>query len=369
MPPGYREGSPPSRIGWELPPFYCPFNENLIHPKAAELEARAIEWIDSFGLYPDATERAWGLATRSADFTSRIIPYGDVEPMLLFTEWNYWAFAFDDRTDTRTRASGAAGVVDAGARFIRAVEVPGSGLLPPGPRTAALEDLVTRTRAMLTPARLRRFTEGTRDWLFGEAWQASKAESGVMPGLNEFAAMRVSVNGTRFTLTWCDAANGIDVPEGVLYSAPVQAVTDAAGFIVSCDNDLFSYNKEDHQEPRELNILNVLAQERGCTPREALPEAVAMRDRTQTLFFRLSERLAAVGDEQLRRYLLSLKHWIAGDVEYHNRAPRYASPRNRNELPVEGASYDITWRDTPSDPSTEPLPVPAIAWWWQQLDA
>lgn len=222
---------------------------------------------------------------------------------------------------------------------------------------------------MLTPARLRRFTEGTRDWLFGEAWQASKAESGVMPGLNEFAAMRVSVNGTRFTLTWCDAANGIEVPEGVLYSAPVQAVTDAAGFIVSCDNDLFSYNKEDHQEPRELNILNVLAQERGCTPREALPEAVAMRDRTQTLFFRLSERLAAVGDEQLRRYLLSLKHWIAGDVEYHNRAPRYASPRNRNELPVEGASYDITWRDTPSDPSTEPLPVPAIAWWWQQLDA
>ncbi len=43
-------------------------------------------------------------------------------------------------------------------------------------------------------------------------------------------------------------------------------------------------------------------------------------------------------------------------------APRYTSPRNRNELPVEGSSYGITWRYTPSDASVEPPPVPAIAW-------
>ncbi|NUL07098.1 hypothetical protein HRW07_28485 [Streptomyces lunaelactis] len=367
MPPVYAQKGAPSRIGWQLPPFYCPFNENLIHPKAAELEERAIAWIDALGIYPDATERAWGLATHSADFTSRIIPYGDVETMLLFTQWNYWAFATDDG-----QASGSAStadLVDHSARLIRAVEAPGSGLLPPGPHAAALEDLAARTRATLTPFQLRRFTEGIRDWLFGESWQTSNAERGVMPQLNEFAAMRMSVNGTRFTLTWCDAANGIDVPADVLYSAPVQALTDAAGFIVSCDNDVFSYNKDDDLEPWEPNLINVLAQQNGCTPGEALPTATALRDRVVTLFVRLRELLARDADEQLARYLRSLEHWIAGDIEYHNRAPRYASPRNCNELPVQGASYDITWRDTPSDPSVEPLPIPAIAWWWQQLDA
>jgi hypothetical protein len=369
VPPVYREGSAPSRIGWELPPVYCPFNEFLIHPKADELETRAVEWLDSHGLYPDATERAWGLAARAADFTSRIAPYGDPEAMLLFAQWNYWGFATDDSPPGGRAGGPTAHLVDAAARMVRSVETPGSALLPSTPHTRALLDLVSRTRDMLTPFQLRRFTEGIRDWLLGEAWQTSNDERGVMPGLDEFCAMRMSVNGTRFTLTWCDVVNGIDLPADVLYSAPVQALTDAAGFVVSCDNDVFSYNKDDHQEPLEQNLVNVLAREDGRTPIEALPRAVAVRDRALVLFLRLGEQLTRNGDEQLRRYVESLRHWIAGDAEYHNRAPRYASPRNRNDLPVEGASYDVAWRETPSDPSVEPLPVPAFAWWWEQLDA
>lgn len=368
MPPAYGENTHPSRIGWQLPPFYCPFERGLIHPKAAELEERSIAWIDAFGLYPDPTERAWGLATRSADFTSRIIPRGEVEPLLLFTQWTYWAFAVDDRHDSDSGATRTASVIDQGTRLFRTLETPGSGLLPPGPLTSALEDLVARTRAMLTPVQLHRFAAGVRDWVYGAAAQAAHADRGRMPNLNDFAAMRMSDSGTRFLLAWCDVANGIEVPGEVLYSPPVQALTDAAGFIVACDNDLLSYNKDDHQEPWEQNLLNVLARHHGCTPAEALPAAYALRDRTVTLFLRLREQVARTADEQLLRYLVSLEHWITGDTEYHGLAPRYASPRNRNVLPVEGASYDIAWSDVPSDPSVEPLPIPAFAWWWEQLD-
>ncbi|MDG4863418.1 hypothetical protein P8605_35285 [Streptomyces sp. T-3] len=366
MSPVYAEDSAPSRIGWELPPFYCPFNESLIHPKAEELEARAVEWIDRFGLYPDPVERAWGLATHSADFTARIIPYGDVESMLLFVEWNYWANAVDDWQDSGSTATSTAAIADHSARLVRAIEAPGSGLLPPSPLTAALDDLVSRTRDMLTPFQLRRFSEGTRDWLFGAGWQTANSERGVMPSLNEFCAMRMSVNGTRFTLTWCDAANGISVPVEELYSAPVQALTDAAGFIVSCDNDLFSYNKEDHQLPWEQNLLNVVAAELGCTPREAFGPAVELRDRVMTLFIRLRSRVARGAGPEVLRYLDSLAHYVSGCIEWQNLAPRYASPRNRNALPVEGASYDVQWRATPTDVRTDAPDIPAIAWWWAQ---
>jgi hypothetical protein len=367
MPPVYAEGSHPSRIGWQLPPFYCPFNEKQIHPKAEELEERAIAWIDKFSLYPDPTDRAWGLATHSAEFTSRIIPYGEFEAMLLFVEWNYWAHALDDWQDSGSTATSTAAIADYSVRLVRSLEAPNSAMLSPGPLTTALDDLVGRTRDMLTPFQLHRFSEGIRDWLFGAGWQTSNAERGVMPSLNDFTALRMSVNGTRFTLAWCDAASGTHVPAEVLYSPQVQALTDAAGFIVSCDNDFYSYNKEDHQEPAEQNLLNVLAQHHGCTPKEALVPAVALRDRAMTLFVRLREQLAGNADEHLARYLESLGHYISGCIEWESNAPRFTSPRNRNELPVEGASYDITWRDTPSDPSTEPLPVPALAWWWRQL--
>jgi hypothetical protein len=368
MSPVHHEKGAPSRIGPQLPPFYCPFNEKLIHGKAAELEQRAVEWIDEFGIYPDATERAWGLATHSADFTSRIIPYGDVEPVLLFIEWNYWANAVDDWQDSGSTATSTADITDHSVRLMRAIEAPGSQLLPPGPLTTALDDLVARTRAMLTPFQLRRFTEGARDWLFGAGWQTSNAERGVMPALNDFAAVGALANGTRFSLTWSDAANGISLPADLLYSVPVQAVTEAAGFIVSSDNDLFSYNKDDDQEPWEQNLVNVMAHHHGCSPRDAVPRAVALRDRVMTLFIRLREQLARDADEQLARYLAALGHYVAGCIEWQNLAPRYASPRNRNEIPVQGASFDITWRDTPSDPGIEPPLIPALAWWWAQLE-
>ncbi|MDI5966259.1 hypothetical protein POF50_020070 [Streptomyces sp. SL13] len=359
----------PSRIGWQLPPFYCPFNQRLIHAKAAELERRAVEWVDAFGIYPDAVERSWGLATHSADFSSRIIPYGDVEPLLLFIEWNYWANAVDDWQDSDSTPSNTASIIDHSVRLARSIEVPGASMLPKGPMTAALDDLVTRTRAILTPFQLRRFSEGARDWLLGASWQTAYAERGMMPSLNDFAAMGALANGTRFSLTWSDVANHIHLAPDLLYWQPVQALTEAAGFIVSADNDLFSYNKDDLQEPWEQNLINVLAYQHRCSPWEALPRAVALRDRVMTLFVRLRAQLLRYADEQLGRYLDSLNHYVAGSIEWQNLAPRYASPRNRNYYPVEGASFGITWRESPSDPSTEAPPIPALSWWWDCLEA
>ncbi|MDH6578842.1 hypothetical protein [Kitasatospora sp. MAP5-34] len=358
----------PPAIGWQLPAFYCPITP-AIHPDAARLEQRAIAWVDAFGLYENETDRAWGIATHSTDFSCRLIPDGDEEKLLLFILWNHWAFALDDTVhDTGSVSATTARVVDFNSRVARCLETPGAALLGPGPLTTALDDLVTRTRAATTPVELRLVADGLRDWLFGAAWQSGNTERGIMPGLADYVAMRPSINGTRFSLAWSMLARGIEVPPEELYSDGVQALTDVAGFVVSCDNDLFSYAKEDDQEALEQNLVNVLAHERGCSPQEALADAVAVRDRTMGLFLRLREQLAASAGPELLRYLEALGHYIVGCVQWMNTAPRYASPRNRHPLPVPGATWGITWRDTPTDPSTDPLPVPAAAWWWQQLD-
>ncbi|MDH6130394.1 hypothetical protein P3T39_007387 [Kitasatospora sp. GP82] len=354
-------------IGWQLPPFYCPI-EPAVHPGAARLEARAIAWVDEFGLYENAVDRAWGLATHSTDFSCRIIPHGDEEKLLLFILWNHWAFALDDNVhDTGSAATTTAGIVDFNARVARCLETPGAALLGAGPLTAAFEDLVGRTRAATTPVQFRLVTEGLRDWLFGAAWQAGNTERGIMPTLSDYVAIRPSVNGTRFSLAWSLIAQGIEVPGDELYSDSVQALTDVAGSVVSYDNDLFSYAKEDSQQTLEQNIVNVLAQHHRCSPQEALRAAVAVRDRTMVLFLRLREQIARSAGPELLRYLEALGHYIVGSIQWMNAAPRYASPRNRHIVPVPGASWNITWRDTPTDPSTDPLPVPAAAWWWKQL--
>ncbi|MFI1257979.1 hypothetical protein ACH4U6_29945 [Streptomyces netropsis] len=358
-----------SAIGWRLPPFYCPIDA-AIHPRADQLEERAIAWLDAMGIFRDGTERAWSIATHSTDFSCRMIPYGMDEPLLLFIEWNHWAFALDDFWhDTGSADIRTSRIVDLNARISRCLEAPGSAMLGNTPFAAALEDLAARTRDLATPVQLRRVAEGMRDWLFGAAWQVSNVERGIMPTLSDYVALRPSINGTRFSLAWSEIASGIEIPDGKLYSAPVQALTDAAGFIVSCDNDLFSYAKEDNQETTDQNIVNVLAHQDGSPPDKALGEALAIRDRAMTLFLELRDQIARDADPELRRYLEALGHYIAGCIRWMNAAPRYASPRNRHELPVPGATYGITWRDTPSDPGTGPLPIASAAWWWDQLDS
>ncbi|MGK5640900.1 terpene synthase family protein [Streptomyces sp. URMC 126] len=364
-------GPPPraSAIGWRLPPFYCPIPD-AVHPRRDVLEKRAVAWLDATGIFRDATDRAWSIATHSTDFSCRMIPHGRDEPLLLFIEWNHWAFALDDIWhDTGAADVNTAHIVDLNARISRCLEAPGSAMLGDSPFDAALEDLAARTRAVATPVQLRRVAEGMRDWLFGASWQVSNIERRVMPTLSDYVALRPSINGTRFSLAWSEIANGFEVPAAELASPPVQALTEAAGFVVSCDNDLFSYAKEDDHETTDQNIVNVLVHHNGTSADRALTEALAIRDRAMTLFLRLRDRIARDAGPDLRRYLEALGHYIAGCIRWMNAAPRYASPRNRYELPVPGATYGITWRDTPSDPETGPLPIPAAAWWWDELDA
>ncbi|MEU6314020.1 hypothetical protein [Streptomyces sp. NPDC047014] len=358
----------PSLLGPSLPAFYCPLERDRLHPEAKRVEARAVDWLDAFGLYPDALERAWGLATHSADFSCRIIPEGDVEAVLLFTQWNYWANAVDDWQDSGSPEVGTGAVVEHGVRLLRTLEDPGAAVLPEGPVTRALLDLVHRTHAMLGPYELRRFVEGTRDWLLGAAWRAARAENGGMPGLNDFVAMGPMANGTRFSLTWSDVARGNRLPADVLCSPAVTALTDAAGFVVSADNDLFSYDKDDHLERPEINLVNVLAHQEGRTPAEAVPLAVALRDRVMVLFLRLRERLEDGADPQLRSYMEALGHYMAGSLAWQTRAPRYASPRNRYELPHEGSRFTLRYADGPAAAGTEPPDLPALAAWWRHLD-
>ncbi|SFC40613.1 terpene synthase family protein [Streptomyces aidingensis] len=366
-------GSAAVAPGWTPPPFWCPIEpaDPPVHPDAPGIERRAREWVINSGIVRDETALAWNLATRCTDVSCRVIPEGDAEKAFLFTIWNHWACALDDAVDDGPAATttGAA-VIDIAARVCRALELPGSGMLGPDhPFAPALQDLVHRTRAVLTPVQLHRVAHGLRDWLWGTAWLVSAQERGVLPAIGDYAAMRPSAIGTRFSLAWGELAPGIAVPAEELYSPPVQAVTDAAAFVFGCDNDLCSWGKDQGTERTYPSLLTILARDAGCSPEEAVPAAVALRDRVMTLYLRLRDRIARDAGPDLRRYLRVTDHYLVGCLHWMDAAPRFASPAGRHPLPVAGARLGITWRDTPADDTLEPPPgLEQVAWWWRQLD-
>ncbi|MFH8983505.1 terpene synthase family protein [Streptomyces varsoviensis] len=357
--------------GRRLPPFYCPI-ESLVHPRADRIERRAIAWLDASGIFANDVDRAWNIASHATEFSCRVAPHGEEEPLFLFAIWNHWMFALDDvRLDTGSPAARHLDIVDLGFRMTRCVEAPRSGMLGTGPVAAALDDLVARTRALTTPVQFQRLAEGVRDFLLGVAWQNGNSARGIMPTLADYLPGRISDVGGRFDAAFIEIANDIEVPAEQLCSDAVRAMTEATGLIVACDNDLLSYAKEESrrasgQQPAQ-NVVNVLMHHNRCTLDQAVADAQAVRDRTMTLFLTLRDQLLDGAGPALRRYLEGLGHFIAGNIRWSDTAPRYASPRNRHELPVPGARLGVTWRDGPTDPSTEPLPLPTLAWWWDQL--
>jgi hypothetical protein len=351
---------------WQLPSFYCPI-ESLIHPRMDQLEQRAIAWADKFNLYSDETERAWGIATHAADFSCRLNPFGNEELILLFIEWNYWAFAIDDLPNTNLLgAAKSLRIVDAYCRILHSLSAPGSINTSSLPFKDAFDDLVMRTRAKFTPFQFQRLISATYDWLFNAVWESSNADRGVIPTLNDCVATQHSVNGTRFSTTFTEVANQIEIPTDILFSSPVQAIIDLAGFVVSCDNDFFSYIKD--QASHEQNIINIVAHHKHCSLKEAISDVLYIRDHAMTLFLRLRERIIENASSEMCRYLESLGHYISGCIQWQNNAPRYVSPRNRYDLPIEGMSFNVTLRNAPIEGSADRLKFPAMTWWRRQLE-
>jgi hypothetical protein len=127
-----------------------------------------------------------------------------------------------------------------------------------------------------------------------------------------------------------------------------------------------SFAKEERNADSSSNVLRVIAHERGCSPREAIPEAHALTDRIATLFLALHAQLlrGAVGELTTRVFLASLAHTWRGILDWGFSAPRYATDGDPDGPRLQAFPG---WAEAPTDGSLAPLPYPSIAWWWQEL--
>ncbi|QFZ22210.1 terpene synthase family protein [Saccharothrix syringae] len=338
-----------------LRPSYCPVPE-AIHPRAAELERDALAWVDRLGLAADEEQFTLLRRTRSAEFCARFAPHGDYEGLRLAARWVYWGFLFDDRRcdtgrfgDDPHRFPRMAGAVQ------RAMDAPWSD--PGDDRYArAVQDVVRGMYGLRTPTQARRFTEAHRAWLFSVTWQVAVRALRHLPDLDEYTSLRLQSAGGGPTIALLEIANGPEVPGAEMDSPAVRALTEMAITVASWDNDFQSYHRERAEDPAYPNLITVLARDRGLHADVAAEEATRLRDRVLTRFLRLREAVTARPvSAALRLYLDGLGHAVRGNLDWGFRVPRYRG------LVVPG------WTDEPADDDPSPLPMPSIAWWWDDL--
>lgn len=351
----------------ELLPFYCPI-ESAIHPRVDAIEKAAITWLDGLPLHATDGERARIIGTNSAEFYARFAPHGDEYGVQLAARWVYFGFAFDDaRCDAGQYSADPQRFLPVAGAVQRALEMPGRLPADADRFTTAIHDIGHSLRQAATPTQVRRFVEAHRCWLLDVAWQVTNRSRNYMPDLNEYTTMRLGSSGGPPTYALLEIANAAEVPDHEMDSPPVQALTELACLIAGWDNDRHSYRKEQESEHADQNIVNVLVQRHHRPPQDAVAAAIAVRDRAMSLFLRLREQTLRGASQELRSYLDCLGHGIRGNIEWALRVPRYTDP-DGGVRPGTAAASAPNWSDRPSDTSTAPLPIPAVAWWWDLLE-
>ncbi|MFC4852752.1 terpene synthase family protein [Actinophytocola glycyrrhizae] len=336
------------------PPFFCPIPA-AVHPAVGEIEAVAIEWLDRVHLHRTDRERDRLLGTHSAEFYARFAPDGVPTHILTAALWVYWGFAFDDaRCDSGPYSMDPSAFLALSGMVQRAME---GTVRPAEPYAAALHDIAARMRTQVTATVFRRFVEAHRHWLHCVAWQIGNCAAGRMPTVQEYLTMRAGSAGGPPTVELLEIANGIEVPSREMDSPAVRALTEMTQLIASLDNDLHSFRKELVENQTAHNILSVLRGHDGLSPAAALDAAVSIRDRAMIRFLELRDQVRATASAELRTYLAGLGHAIRGNIDWAGNVPRYLS----------GGPLRVEISEEPHDTNPDPLPYPAVSWWWERL--
>ncbi len=231
----------------------------------------------------------------------------------LLADFILWLFGVDDGHCEGGTSWAAGRATTAGElhRLLRVAHNPEAPLMLDDPLAAGLRDLRLRVDRYGTAGQAARWVDTLREYFFAVVWEAGYRRSGTVPRLNDYTLMRLYDGATTVVLPLLEMGHGYELQPHERDRTEVRAVTEMASFIITWDNDIFSYHKEKKEKKATgyyLNALRVMEEHSGLTPEQALAEAISQRDRVMCLYADLTAHLTRHGSPQLGQYLRSIGH-------------------------------------------------------------
>jgi germacradienol/geosmin synthase len=342
---------------FELPDFYTPYparcNPHLDRARAhSKAWARSMEMID----VPQHGTVIWSEKDLDAHDYALLCAYTHpdttAELLDLVTDWYVWVFYFDDHFLELFKRSrdldGARAYLDALRAFM-----PADGQIteePTNPVEAGLADLWSRTVPDRSEDWRARFAESTRNLLDESLWELANINADRVSNPIEYVEMRRKVGGAPWSANLIEHACGAEVPAVIAASRPMEVLRDTFADAVHLRNDLFSYQREVHDEGELSNGVLVLERFLGCTAQQAadlVNDLLTSRlhQFEHTAFTELPPLLDAHGIDpavqiQVGLYVKGLQDWQSGGHEWHLQSSRYTKPRS-SPVPVLGGPSGI----------------------------
>ncbi|MFI7337625.1 germacradienol/geosmin synthase Cyc2 [Streptomyces sp. NPDC050085] len=324
---------------FQLPRFYMPYVARL-NPHLEQARAQSAAWAREMGMLEGSG--VWRRSDLDAHDYGLLCAYThpdcDGPALSLITDWYVWVFFFDDHfldmyKRTNDRAGGRAHLDRLPLFMPMDLDSPDAVVpAPENPVEAGLIDLWRRTVPAMSLDWRRRFAESTEQLLNESMWELSNINEGRIANPVEYIEMRRKVGGAPWSAGLVEYATA-EVPSAVAGSRPLRVLMETFSDAVHLRNDLFSYEREVHDEGELSNGVLVLETFFGCTTQEAA-EAVndVLTSRlhqfehtalTEVPALALDKGLAPQEVAAVAAYTQGLVDWQSGGHEWHLRSSRY----------------------------------------------
>ena len=297
-----------------------------------ELNERLLAWAEKIGLYEGHLDYL-----RKCNFGRCVMltfPFSDDMERLFFAgQANVSLFGVDDYFVDDERAGVTSEMVGRNLSLaMSAVDVP--ALTPhynqetdkgmqSHPVLISLRDYIASAEKFGTPQQVARLRHEDMCLFVGMCHEASWRMKKMIAPVWEYLGGR-QMNGLTTCIAMIDIVEGYELPHNI-YSLPaVRQVVKIAGLITVLVNDLVSSKKEEEAGLEQFGIREAIQHETGCTFEEAHRMGIRIHNQLFRIFEDESAKLMIYATPELRRFLIGVEAWIAGNYRWHMTSDRYS---------------------------------------------
>lgn len=190
------------------------------------------------------------------------------------------------------------------------------------PVHVAVRDYMESGMRIGTPSQIARIRHENMCLFLGMCHESSWRMNEMIAPVWEYLGCR-QMNGLTTCIANIDIVEGYEVPHNIYSMPKVRQIVKLAGLITVLINDLVSSKKEEEAGVDQYGIREAIQKEEGCTFDEAHRKGVRLHNEMLRIFEDQSAELMIYATPELRRFLLGIEAWIAGNHLWHTTSERY----------------------------------------------
>ncbi len=191
------------------------------------------------------------------------------------------------------------------------------------PIHSGLHEYIANAEKLGTPQQVARLRHEDMCLFVGMCHESSWRMNKMISSVWEYLGCR-QMNGLTTCIAMIDIVEGYELSHNSYSHPKVRQVVKIAGLITVLVNDLVSSKKEEEAGVNQFGIREAIQKETGCSFEQAHRAGIRLHNELFRIFEDECAKLMVYATPELRKFLIGVEGWIAGNYRWHITSDRYS---------------------------------------------